>query len=347
VISSSAAVGARISAALREHEGIRKIATTVARERQVESILAARLLRVRNGSGAIVLHLLEGRVSAPSGTCVEIPPNALWEIVRPDISRTSCGEEFAERLLTRIGSSDSADIARILATWFAVYRESACRFFGDQALLDAYFADAEMCVDWWNERSTSSAPHDAYARLLAERVNVEGKRMLDVACGFGRLSPLYGRARSVVAVDLSAEMLARARTTSPVETTDYRLRSLYSLSELDQFDVVLALQVLMHVSDLPRALARLARAVVAGGDLWIDLTCTHQPTSTGFVQETFFTRLYSEVHVLRVCDEAGLAVYSVDRLPAYGGTYWLVLGTRRQPTALDSALPPAHHFGHR
>ena len=78
--------------------------------------------------------------------------------------------------------------------------------------------------------------------------DVEGKRVLDLGCGHGWFThELHQRGADVVGVDGSQELLARARGRYPeVRFEQADLRQRY----VGEFDVVVALMVLMDIPDL-------------------------------------------------------------------------------------------------
>jgi len=99
-----------------------------------------------------------------------------------------------------------------------------------------------------------------------------GLRILDVGCGGGLLSEaLARRGAQVVGVDASPGNVAAARLHAAAQgvTVDYRLgEPAQVLSPQDRFDVVLALEVVEHVSDVPAFLATAAGCLAPGGMLF-------------------------------------------------------------------------------
>jgi SAM-dependent methyltransferase len=104
--------------------------------------------------------------------------------------------------------------------------------------------------------------------LRALLPDLDGKRLLDLGCGFGWVArwAMSQGAVSVLGVDLSENMLARARA----ETTDPRvqyLRADLENLELPQesFEVAYSSLALHYVEDLGRLVGSVFRSLVAAG----------------------------------------------------------------------------------
>lgn len=106
----------------------------------------------------------------------------------------------------------------------------------------------------------------AWARLLADALGAAPLRVADLGCGTGSLSLLLHRVgHEVTGLDLSSEMLARARSKAggavrfvEGDASDPDLPS-------SAFDVVLCRHVLWALPDATSALARWAALLVPGG----------------------------------------------------------------------------------
>jgi SAM-dependent methyltransferase len=106
--------------------------------------------------------------------------------------------------------------------------------------------------------------------LRAWLPEMQGKRVLDLGCGFGwfcRWAREHGAAQAL-GVDVSEQMLARARTM----TTDAAI--LYARMDMEQpglpqaaFDVAYSSLALHYIARLDRLLAEVHRALVPGGHL--------------------------------------------------------------------------------
>ncbi len=115
----------------------------------------------------------------------------------------------------------------------------------------------------------------AWADDLVEEAALQpGERVLDIACGTGIVARTaarrLGSGGSVVGLDLSAPMLAAARSAAAAEgvTVEWREGSALQLPLADRaFDVVFCQQGLQFFPDRPVALREMYRVLAPGGRL--------------------------------------------------------------------------------
>ena len=112
---------------------------------------------------------------------------------------------------------------------------------------------------------------DGEVLRLAE-LTLDGSDVLELGCGTGKNTTLLAeRGRSVVAMDLSAGMLARARERIPaahVRFVQHDLIAPWPLAD-SSVDVVLGNLVLEHVAELAPIYSEAARVLRPNGQLWL------------------------------------------------------------------------------
>ena len=142
-----------------------------------------------------------------------------------------------------------------------------------------------LSTTWWNSTGPMRPLHVVNALRLGyvrERIGLHfgparaaplaGLRILDVGCGGGLLSePLARLGAQVVGIDASPGNLAAARLHAAAQgvAVEYRLGDpAQALGADEQFDVVLALEVVEHVSDVAAFAEAVAHRVAPGGLLF-------------------------------------------------------------------------------
>ncbi len=143
---------------------------------------------------------------------------------------------------------------------------------------------SRMAADWWDPRGPMAPLHKlnpvrlgyirdkAVARFGSDPKKLDclkGLRMLDIGCGAGILSePLARLGAQMVGVDPSEENIAAARAHADESdvVVDYRAATAEALAEVGEvFDVVLAMEVVEHVTDVKAFVATCASMVKPGG----------------------------------------------------------------------------------
>lgn len=107
-----------------------------------------------------------------------------------------------------------------------------------------------------------------------EIINKSKGRVLEVGVGTGLSLPAYKRSLEIVGIDLSPEMLEKARERVEVE----RLRNVTGLHEMDaadldfpdaSFDTVVAMYVMTVVPDPEKVMRELSRVCRPGGEVML------------------------------------------------------------------------------
>jgi SAM-dependent methyltransferase len=103
---------------------------------------------------------------------------------------------------------------------------------------------------------------------------IEGARVLDLGCGFGWFSrwAREAGAAQVTGVDVSANMLARARADTADQAIVFQQADLETYAPPSaSFDLIYSSLALHYVSDLAGLISRIAAGLVAGGRLVVSV----------------------------------------------------------------------------
>ncbi len=121
------------------------------------------------------------------------------------------------------------------------------------------YVKSQLCQHFGRDERSSSA--------------LDGLTILDIGCGGGLLSePLARLGASVTGADASATNIevARLHAASSGLTIDYRATTAEAIADSGQtFDVVLAMEIIEHVSDIDLFIRECARMVRPGGLLLV------------------------------------------------------------------------------
>jgi 2-polyprenyl-6-hydroxyphenyl methylase/3-demethylubiquinone-9 3-methyltransferase len=143
---------------------------------------------------------------------------------------------------------------------------------------------SRLAADWWDPRGPMAPLHKfnpvrlsyirdrvaAHFDRDAKKIDcLNGLRMLDIGCGGGILSePLARLGAAMVGADPAGDNIAVARSHAEDSgvVIDYRATTAEELAEAgERFDVVLAMEVVEHVVDVPSFVETCAAMVKPGG----------------------------------------------------------------------------------
>jgi predicted TPR repeat methyltransferase len=131
---------------------------------------------------------------------------------------------------------------------------------------------------------------------------------LDLGCGTGLAGEaLRPHVTNMTGVDLSAEMVAKARTKSIYDRLDVAELNIFlraQIAEQARFDLVIAADVFVYMADLPGACSRI-KQVLAPGGLFAFTVETH--AGAGMVLRETLRYAHARAHVLAVLAASGLA----------------------------------------
>ncbi|WP_019170288.1 class I SAM-dependent methyltransferase [Pseudaminobacter salicylatoxidans] len=157
---------------------------------------------------------------------------------------------------------------------------------------------------------------------------LEDKRVVDLGCGFGWASRWMREhgAASVLGLDLSQNMIARARADTADPAIEYRIADLETL-ELPEaaFDLVYSALTFHYVEDFPRLVGMIHKALVSGGDLVFT------------IEHPIFM---AAAHPKWIVDEDGRQTWPVNGYATEGrrNTDWFVNGVVKYHRTLGTTL---------
>jgi 2-polyprenyl-6-hydroxyphenyl methylase/3-demethylubiquinone-9 3-methyltransferase len=102
--------------------------------------------------------------------------------------------------------------------------------------------------------------------------NLTGLRILDIGCGAGLLTEQMAKqGATVTGIDVAAKNIAVARqhATAQCLKINYRCGAVEELDGIDDFDVVLNMEVIEHVLNLPLFMARACALTATGGVMFL------------------------------------------------------------------------------
>jgi 2-polyprenyl-6-hydroxyphenyl methylase / 3-demethylubiquinone-9 3-methyltransferase len=142
---------------------------------------------------------------------------------------------------------------------------------------------SKLSEQWWDPKGKMAPLHkinplrltyirDAACRKFERNVKslgcLSGLRILDIGCGAGLLcEPLTRLGAQVIGVDPSASNIAAAKLHADKShlSIDYRCTTVEEMDLRERFDIVLAMEVVEHVSDVGMFLNRCAAMLKPGG----------------------------------------------------------------------------------
>ena len=142
---------------------------------------------------------------------------------------------------------------------------------------------SKLSQEWWDPKGKMAPLHkinplrlgyirDAACRKFDRNVRslncLSGLRVLDIGCGAGLLcEPLTRLGAQMIGVDPSASNIAAAKLHADRGhlSIDYRCTTVEEMDAHERFDIVLAMEVVEHVTDVGMFLSRCASMLKPGG----------------------------------------------------------------------------------
>lgn len=174
-----------------------------------------------------------------------------------------------------------------------------------------------------------------------------GDRVLEVGVGTGLSLPHYPRGVEVTGIDISREMLARARARRRRHQLDRVTLQRMDAESMDyaddSFDKVVAMYVVSVVPNPIRLVEEMRRVCRPGGELFIVNHFHHDNPLVGGVERLFapFSRLMGfrpDFSLEDFVRETGLEV--IERAPVNLLGYWTMLRCRNDKRVVAPVSPP-------
>ena len=175
-----------------------------------------------------------------------------------------------------------------------------------EALFDGYAAQ-------FDEHLVRTLRYDA-PRVLTERLAATGRRWrhaLDLGCGTGLCGPLLrAMADRVSGVDLSSNMLEKARALGAYDTLVQGDIAGFLAQATETFDLVVAADVFIYVGALDEVFRLLAQRMPAGGDFCFTV---EEAQGTELELRASLRYAHSEAGIRRLAREHGFAVSALEQ----------------------------------
>jgi len=145
----------------------------------------------------------------------------------------------------------------------------------------------DLAKSWWDEEGDFKSLHKINplrVNFIKERINLDGKKVLDVGCGGGILSEsLANLGAEVTAIDASKKTINIAKAhakkvKSKVTYLNTTTEAILSNSSNLKFDLITCLEMLEHVPDPSQTIIEFSSLLSPSGDLIIS-TINRNPRS--------------------------------------------------------------------
>jgi len=190
---------------------------------------------------------------------------------------------------------------------------------------------------------------EAGRKAIVGNMNCQvGEAVLEVGAGTGLSLPLYPRGTTVVAIDISPHMLAKAKKrveSSKLQNVHLEVMDAQDLQFDDNtFDKVVAMYVVPVVSDPKLLIAEMKRVCKPGGDIFI---VNHFSHSHPFIRrcEKFISPLSKfigfrpDLSMEEFIENTALKVEKVTPTNLFG--YWSIIHTKKEKTDTSSSANEA------
>jgi ubiquinone/menaquinone biosynthesis C-methylase UbiE len=195
------------------------------------------------------------------------------------------------------------------------------------------YEDPEV-VEAYIKRHTTTHP-DSIDTLDDFAHHIVGKKLLDLGCGPGIDSYEFAkRGFEVTGIDYSEEMIKKAKELRKQDyVPEFIVGDMYQLDRLfheNEFDAVWANKSLLHIPEdsIQDVLLQIYKITKPQGMVFVSLKEGVQGTRT--VKEENYSKeiereftFWEEENFIRVCEDAGYAIHSVENFVNFKNVTWL------------------------
>lgn len=144
-----------------------------------------------------------------------------------------------------------------------------------------------------------------YQRYETAARYVQGKRVLDIACGTGYGSQMLGLrgASTVVGVDRSQETVEYAKNNYQTPNVEFVCADAEQFEWQEQFDVIVSFETIEHLHYPIKFIERLRNLLVPGGDLIVSV-----PLGETRHVDPYHLHAFSQEQVFELVENAGFTI---------------------------------------
>jgi ubiquinone/menaquinone biosynthesis C-methylase UbiE len=133
------------------------------------------------------------------------------------------------------------------------------------------YEGSQYRIEFWEGQNRTY--EDAVERIAMQKLlPPEGRRLIEIGAGFGRLAGLYQGYQQVVLLDYARTQLEEAQNyLGPDDRFTYVIADVYNLPFVNSlFDSLTMVRVMHHLTDVPAALAEICRVIIPNGTAVIE-----------------------------------------------------------------------------
>jgi SAM-dependent methyltransferase len=173
-----------------------------------------------------------------------------------------------------------------------------------------------------------------------------GQSVLDAGAGFGAITEHFAAQRTLVALDPADECrIALEKRFIEWPNVSVRVGDIEALSQSDQFDSIVMINVLEHIRDDVAAIRKLATHITPAGSLVL-LVPAYNFMYTNWDRAVGHQRRYSRNRLAAVIEMAGLTVTHIRYVNALALPGWMITGPlTHRAESLRSSLDIWDRFG--